>query len=336
MTTIEDTVWVERYRPSTLGEIMGNEKEVDRMQDWVDDPSMPNVLLWGPQGTGKTAAAVAFARDKYGDEWRNHLLQMNASDERGIDTVRNKVKNFASQGGVMGDHDFNIVLLDEVDNMTRDAQPAMRRIMEDFHDRTRFFLICNYPNKLIDPIQSRCAPLQMSPLRLDQIIELLEEVAENEGLEYEREQLGTIATQADGDARKAIHTLQSATSDGRVVDEFLEAVVSLVDEDMVSDMVDASIAGDQETAMELIDEMLNQGIDVQALCDVIMDDVLDRDDIPPDSQSLLVDKVADCEWRILHGSNPALQLRALVTDLRMARHVSLDPYRSESEEHPEV
>jgi len=220
--------------------------------------------------------------------------------------------------------------------MTRDAQPAMRRIMEDFHDRTRFFLICNYPNKLIDPVQSRCAPLQMSPLRLEQIIDLLEDVAEQEDLEYTRDQLGTIATQAEGDARKAIHTLQSASSDGKVVDKFLEAVVSLVDEDTVAEMVEAAINGDQDTAMSLIDQMLKNGIDVQALCDVIMDVVLEYDDIPADSQSLLVDKVADCEWRILHGSNAGLQLRALVTDLRMARHISLNPYREDTEEHPNL
>lgn len=332
MTTVNDTVWVEKYRPQTLDEIMGNTKEVARMKEWVDDPAMPNVLLWGPQGTGKTASAVAFCKDKYGENWRNHLLQLNASDERGIDTVRKKIKSFASQGGVMGEHDFNIVLLDEVDNMTRDAQPAMRTIMEDFHDRTRFFLICNYPNKLIDPIQSRCAPLQMSPLRIDQVIDLLEDVSQNEGLEYERDQLGTIARQADGDARTAIHTLQSATADGVVVDDYLEAVVSLIDRDEVEDMVAAAINGDQNTAMDLIDQFMQEGIDVQALCDEIMDVVLeDYDDLPRDSQSLLVDKIADCEWRILHGSNPGLQLRALVTDLRMARHVSLDPYRQETE-----
>jgi len=335
MTTVEDTVWVERYRPNSLDQVMGNEAEVQRLKSWTDDPAMPNVLFWGPQGTGKTASAVAFAKDKYGDQWANHMMQLNASDERGIDVVRDQIKNFASQGGVMGEHDYNIILLDEVDNMTRDAQPAMRRIMEDFSDRTRFFLICNYPNKLIDPIQSRCAPLQMSPLDEDQIMELLTDVAEQEELEYEAEQLGTIVDQSEGDARKAIHTLQSASSDGVVVDEFIEAVVSLIDKDDVRTLVDEAVNENQEEAMELIDTMLRDGIDAAALCDELMDVVLERDDLPADSQSLLVDKIADCEWRILHGSNPGTQLRALVTDIRMARHVSLDPYREASDE-PEI
>ena len=328
--TVREAVWVEKFRPDTLDDIRGNEKEVSRLKSWVDDASMPNVLLWGPQGTGKTASAVAFAKDKYGDEWNNHILQLNASDERGIDTVRTKIKNFASQGGVLGDKGFNIVMLDEVDNMTRDAQPAMRRIMEDYSDRTRFFLICNYPNKLIDPIQSRTAPLQMSPLNFDQIVDLLEHVSTEEDLQYNEDQLETIAEQSDGDARKAIHTLQSATSEGVVVDEFVESVVSLVDEDDVEAMMRLAINQEQEDAMDMLDNMIRDGIDTQALCDVMVDVVRGMDEIPADSRALMADKIAEAEWRILHGSSPRTQLYSLIADLRMARHMSLDPYREES------
>lgn len=329
MTTVDKQIWVEKYRPDSLDEIRGNEKEVDRLQSWVGDPSMPNVLLWGPQGTGKTASVYAFAKDKFGDQWANHVLQLNASDERGIDTVRNKIKNFASRGGVMGEKDFNIVMLDEVDNMTRDAQPAMRRIMEDFHDRTRFFLICNYPNELIDPLQSRCAMLQISPLQQAQMQGLVEDVAEQEELKYDDEHLETIVEQAEGDARAAIHTLQSATEDGKVVDNHLEAVTSIIDVAEIEELLDAAIGEDHEQAMEIVDEMIKQGVDVQALCDEMVERVDDRDDIPADSRALLIDKIADCEWRILHGSNPKTQLKSLVTDLRVARHVSLGPYQEQ-------
>lgn len=326
----KDAIWVEKYRPDTLDDIMGNENEVDRLKDWVDDPAMPNVMLYGPQGTGKTAAAVAFAKDKYGDAWNDHLLQLNASDDRGIDTVRKQIKGFASQGGVMGGHGFNIIMLDEVDHMTRQAQPAMRRVMEDFSDRTRFFLVCNYPNKLIDPIQSRCAPLNMSPLSDAQIMDLLKGVAENEELDYSENQLRIIVTNAEGDARSAIHTLQSATVDGTVTDDALDALIRLVDRQAVEEAVELAVNGDVKGAREQIDSLLQEGAGAQLLCNEF-DAVISDLDMEADVQSLMIDKVADCEWRITHGTNPSLQFGALLADLRLARHTTLDNYRQAQE-----
>lgn len=330
MTRISTVVWVEKYRPQTLDDIYGNDKEVRRLKEWVDDPSCPNVLLWGPQGTGKTTAVQAFAREKYGEDWNNHVLEMNASDERGIKDVRTKVKKFASEGGVLGDADWNIIMLDEVDHMTRDAQPALRKIMEDYTDRCRFFLVCNWPNKLIDPIQSRCAPLKMSPLDDDAMLDILTHVSETEGIEYDTDQLQTIVNEADGDGRKAIHTLQSAVVDGKVEDWSLESMISIADQSTVDEIVETAVSGDVNGARDKMSDLLETGVDSQRLCDNFVTAV-ERSELPADTKALMVDKIADCEWRILHGTSPEIQFGSLLWELRIGRFTSLQPYRDEED-----
>lgn len=326
-------MWVEKYRPETLDEIRGNEAEVQRLKQWVDDEAAPNMLLSGPQGTGKTAAARAFCKEKYGDDWQNHVLEMNASDERGIDVVRDKIKTFAAEGGVLAEHDFNVAILDESDSMTRDAQPAMRRVMEDFHDRTRFILLCNYSSRIIDPIQSRCAPLRMSPLADDQILELLHDVAGEEGVDFEDEQLWEIAKYADGDARRAIHTLQSAVVDGSVTDVSLEAVVSMVDRAAIEEIVELALGGAQEDAVEALDSLLEEGADPGMLAEEFLVVVKERrEDLPADSWALLLDDIASAEWRTMQGASPKIQFHNLVASMAVSRHVGLANYRGDGDE----
>lgn len=322
-TTAANEIWVEKYRPETLDDIRGNEAVINRMKDYVSDDSMPNLLLAGKQGIGKTAATLAFVKDKYGDDWQNHFLQLNASDARGIDTVRNEIKGFAKLSTV-SNHQFKIVFLDEVDNMTRDAQPALRRVMEDYHDRTRFILSCNYPNKLIDPLQSRCSVYYLSPLSETEMFDLLKDIANTEALDYKDDQLERIARIADGDARTAIHTLQTSVQNGIVQDVNLDALSAFPEYDEVHQIVDKALIGDHDCMSEL-DAIIARGIDAQSLCSMLLTVVKDIE-VPEDVRMKLIDSVGECEWRILNGANPNVQFNAFLAKARVARHLSLSGY----------
>jgi replication factor C small subunit len=318
-----DAIWVEKYRPDTLDEVRGNEAVISRLKDYVDDDSMPNIMLAGQQGIGKTAAVKAFVKDKYGDDWQNHFLQMNASDERGIDVVRNKIKQFAELSTV-SDYQYKIVFLDESDNMTRDAMPALRRIMEDYHDRTRFFLSCNYPNKIIDPIQSRCSVYYMSPLGHDDMFDLLVDIADDEGVSYKEDQLEKIVRLADGDARNAIHTLQTSVQDGSVQEENITALKAFPEKYEVEEIFEKALVGDHE-AMSDLDALLDRGIDTQSLCNLFLQ-VIKEADVPEDARMKMMDAIGECEWRVLNGSNPNVQFNSFLATVRVARHFSFESY----------
>lgn len=326
MDSVSASIWAEKHRPDTLSEVKGNTEKTKLLEDWVDDNEVPNLLFAGPSGTGKTACAVAFAKDKYGDQWQDHFLQLNASDDRGIDIVRNEIKDFARLSTV-SDHQFKFIFLDEADALTRDAQPALRRIMEDFSDRTRFILSCNYPNQIIDPIQSRCGTIRFEPLSDVELQDLVREVVVKEDVEAKQDQLEQIVAHADGDARKAIHTLQMSVVDGELRDEAVDGLTAFPDGSDIEDLVDRAIEGDH-TVMSDIDDMINNGFDVSLILEDILGAVKKNDEIPPDAKMKMIDKIGECEYRVVNGSNPRIQLNSLMADLRVARHISLAPYQN--------
>src|SRR6056297_149902 len=174
-------IWIEKYRPQTLDEIKGQDDIVERLQSYIEQRDLPHLLFSGRAGIGKTTAATAIAREVYGDDWRGNFLELNASDQRGIDVVRDRIKNFARSS--FGGHNYRIIFLDEADSLTSDAQSALRRTMEQFSNNTRFILSCNYSSKIIDPIQSRCAVFRFSPLSDDAIRQQVVDIAETEGIE---------------------------------------------------------------------------------------------------------------------------------------------------------
>lgn len=319
--TVEDNVWVERYRPESLDEVVGNNEVVAHFREYADDEEMPNILLAGPQGTGKTALVVALAREIYGDQWRNNLLELNASDERGIDTVRETIKSFA-QTDTIGDYPFKLIFLDEVDSTTNEAQSAMRRVMEDYSDKTRFILSCNYPNKIIPPIQSRCAVYSVSRLDDADVRAILDRVIDGEDLEVSDEAFETLVDAASGDARKAINTLQAATLGGDVTAESVTPVVSTIDYGTVQDIIDLALNGAIDDAMDRLDEeVLAAGAGTGAFLEHALS-VLRSADIPADSRAKAIERIADADWRIKQGANPHVQLHSLLADVYVARHLS--------------
>ena len=206
-------MWVERHRPRSVSEMKGQATIVDRLRAYASQRDFPHLLFAGPPGTGKTTAALALARDVFQDPgvYSRNLLEMNASDERGLQSVRTKVKEFARMAPDKS-VPFKLIFLDEADALTPDAQGALRRIMEQYAGTCRFILSCNYSSKIIEPIQSRCAVFRFRPLAEDQILEMVQEVAEAEGLSLEEDGAAAVVHVAIGDLRRAITALQVAAS----------------------------------------------------------------------------------------------------------------------------
>ncbi|XP_027181531.1 replication factor C subunit 2 [Coffea eugenioides] len=207
-----DIPWVEKYRPTKVADIVGNEDAVARLQVIARDGNMPNLILAGPPGTGKTTSVLALSHELLGPNYKEAVLELNASDDRGIDVVRNKIKMFAQKKVTLSAGRHKIIILDEADSMTSGAQQALRRIMEIYSNSTRFALACNTSSKVIEPIQSRCAIVRFSRLTDQEILSRLMVVVAAEKVPYVPEGLDAIIFTADGDMRQALNNLQATNS----------------------------------------------------------------------------------------------------------------------------
>lgn len=308
--------WVEKYRPQDLTDIVGQKQIINRLKKYIDEESMPNLMFTGPAGVGKTTTAIALVKSILGEYWRQNFLELNASDARGIETVRNNIKNFCRLKPVGAP--FRIIFLDEVDNMTKDAQHALRREMEMYTKTASFILSCNYSSKIIDPIQSRCAIFRFAPIKGEDIINRLEYICESEGFDYDDKGLETIVYFAEGDMRKAINILQSATSEGEIVsEESVYEVVSKAKPQDITTLVTNALSGDFMTARNLLREtMVLQGTSGEDMVTQIYQDVSKRvidGKMEPDIYIDLIEAIADCDFRIREGANPRIQLEALLT-----------------------
>src|SRR3989338_6563809 len=208
---VEKSLWTEKYRPSDFSDIKGQKDIVKRVKAFVEQKNLPHLMFAGPAGVGKTSLALVIAKKLFKDLWHQNFLELNASDERGIDIIRNKVKDFARTRAI-GDVPFKIIYLDECDALTREAQQALRRTMENYTQTCRFVLSANYSSKIIEPIQSRCAIFRFKPLSREEIVEIIDKIAKTEGLKIDAGAKKALFKISGGDCRRLENILQSAAT----------------------------------------------------------------------------------------------------------------------------
>jgi len=309
-------LWVERHRPSSVREMKGQRAVVDRLRAYADSRTFPHLMFAGPPGTGKTTAALALTRDVFGEGYRSNLLEMNASDERKLESIRTKVKQFARTAPMPGTT-FKVIFLDEADALTPDAQGALRRIMEQFAETCRFILSCNYSSKIVEAIQSRCAVFRFRPLDEEKVLETVLEISKHEGINLDKGAAEAISKVSLGDLRKAITSLQVAASlDPNVTRELVyETTATAPPEDLHGFFLACKEDGFQPARRRMrgiLDRFGLAGTDLVNQLHRELGGVTFLDEI----QKLSVtEAMAECDFRMVEGGGESLQLDAMAAKI---------------------
>jgi replication factor C small subunit len=316
--TLPNLMWVERYRPVKLEQVIDQKEIVNGLRNLIKNPyEIPHLLFAGPAGVGKTTAALCIARELLGEEWQRNTLELNASDERGIKMVRERVKEFAAvmklATGNKDDMFFRIIILDEADEMTSEAQTALRRIIEDSSKTTRFIIICNYLSQIIEPIQSRCVVFRFMRLPRENVVGYLKTICEKEGVKYEEKALSQIYGATFGDLRHSINILQAAAGMGSVSIANVVTSIGISGKSKVGEIIRSAIAGKFNDARIKLLELtsvygMSEGDFLKYANQELYDMKLDHLDE-------LAALMAEYDYRLAVGAHPEIQLSALLAQL---------------------
>jgi replication factor C small subunit len=313
MEHTEHTIWTEKYRPQKFEEMVGQIDIIKRIKAFVESKNMPHLLFSGPAGVGKTTLSLIIARQLFKDNWRQNFLELNASDERGIDVVRVKVKDFARTRAI-GDVPFKIIYLDECDALTKEAQQALRRTMENYTQTCRFILSCNYSSKIIDPIQSRCAVFRFKPIDKVEIHKVIDRIANEEKLHIDEKAKEALYLISGGDCRKVENILQSCATFNKKVDEkSIYELASFAKPEEIKEVLSLAVKGNFiESKNKLLDVMVQYGLSGMDVIKQIQQEIWNLS-IDDRKKVELIDKCGEIEFRMSEGSDEFIQLEALLS-----------------------
>jgi len=308
-----ETVWVEKYRPKSLTQVVNQREIVERLKKFVQNKSLPHLIFAGPAGVGKTTCAHALVRDLFVEHYsRDAFQELNASDERGIDIIRTSIKTFANKKSISG-IPFKILILDESDNMTSAAQQALRRTMEKYTKSTRFILICNYSSKIIEPIQSRCAIFRFKPLKNEDLSKRIKFICKKEKIEIAESGINAIIYVSGGDLRKAVNTLQAGSSlEQNLTEDLIYQVTGKARPEEIQEMIklalDKKFLKSKEELEKLLFNYGLSGVDIikQIHREIFKIDISEKDKIK------LIDMVGEINFRLIEGANELIQLTSLL------------------------
>jgi replication factor C small subunit len=317
-----EEIWIEKYRPSNLSEVVGQTPITSRLKNYVKERSMPHLLFAGPAGTGKTTCALALAKELFGELWKHNLHELNASDERGIDVVRGKIKEFA-RTAPLGEDGFKIIFLDEADALTGAAQAALRRTMEKYSRTCRFVMSCNFSSKIIGPIQSRCAVFRFRPLKAEDVERYLKFVAVKEELNIDKEAYESLTYLAQGDLRRAINGLQmAAAAKVDITPDVVYQAVAAARPEEVKEALEMSLNNNFAGARERLDTLqITYGLAGEDVLRQMHRSVRDIE-VPDTIKVQMIEKLAEADFRLSEGANARIQIEAVIANFAvLGRHI---------------